>query len=142
MKKAQSLIIQFILFFIIGFGLFLTTGLFFKSQSDMFRADVLSSSLELTNSYLSSAFITLTSTCKQCDFIKISKEIENTTAGYILEFDLVNVQPKGLNVSTENDFFFSSVHNLNESFDMTGSSLSAKTIILTFSRTKNELRIE
>jgi len=138
MKKAQSLIMQFILFFIIGFTLFITIGSFFKNQSDAFRIESTEYNIKLANSYLSSFAVGLIDTCKSCDYASIQINVENTTAGY---FFLDNLNSQGLNVSTSWGGLqsVSSIHNLNYSTTLTGNSSSAKTIYLTYNRTKNEL---
>ena len=138
MKKSQSLLIQFVLFFIIGFSLFLLIGNFFKYQSELFRTDIIDLSLKLTNSYFSSFAINSIDSCKQCDYVENSIKLEPTTAGYFFE---TTFSSEGLDVSTAptHNSFVSSVHNLNESHNMNGKSSSAETITLTCSRTKNEL---
>jgi len=131
MKKAQSLIMQFILFFIIGFTLFITIGSFFKSQSEAFRIESTQYNIKLANSYLSSLFVVLIDTCKSCDYASLQIKVENTTAGY---YFLYNLNDQGLNVSTSWGGLQSSgsVHNLNYSTTFTGSSSSTKTIYLTY----------
>lgn len=138
--KGQSLIIQFILFFIIGLALFLTVGNFFKLQFDVARSDIINSNLRIVSSYVSSTIINLVDSCKQCEYANVMLSLENKT-GYAVKVQLTN-NPRGLNVSTENKFYFSPIHNLNETFDMTGESSSFKTLSLTLNRTKNELRVE
>jgi hypothetical protein len=139
--KGQSLIIQFVLFFIIGFTLYLTIGNFFRFQSDVFREDITRESLKLVNSYLSSNMIMAADSCKQCDYVNLTFKIENTTAGYFYNLDLSNSQ---VNVSVPpytNKNFITSGHNLNTSFSSTGKSISSKTLTLTLNRTKNEIGI-
>jgi hypothetical protein len=138
MKKGQSLIIQFILFFIIGFTVFVTIGSFFKSQSEAFRSESTEYNLKLANSYFSSFGISLVDACKNCDYANVLIKIENTTAGYFFEENLNN---QGLSISAPNTdkSFASSVHNLNSSTTFAGKSSSAKTISLTFNRSQNVL---
>jgi hypothetical protein len=142
MRKSQSLIIQFVLFFLIGFSLFLTIGNFFRAQSDSFRSGIVEKTLELTDSYLSSIAINSVDTCKQCDFVTTSVKVENTTAGYFLQADAST--PTGIAVSTAPDYgiFLSSLHNLNESLTLSGEAYSTEAITLTFNRTKNELEVK
>lgn len=135
--KGQSLVIQFVLFFLIGFALFLGIGNFFRLQSDIFKADVASSGLELTNRYLSSIIITANS-CRGCDFINISTKIQETYAGYYLEMEL---SKQGLNVSTVNNNFISSIHNINSSLSPSGKSSSARPITLTLMKSQNKLEV-
>lgn len=141
MKKAQSLIIQFVFFFIMGFTLFIVIGLSFKAQSDMFREDVVDHMLGLTGSHISAAAVSAVATCRQCDYIEISLKLENMTAGYFFQMDLdkawmnVSAVPGGKSLPYN-------VYNFNESYNLTGRAASAKPITLTFNRTKNELRVE
>jgi hypothetical protein len=138
MKKAQSLIMQFVLFFIIGFTLFITIGSFFKSQSDAFRIESTEYNIRLANSYLSSFAIGLIDTCKSCDYASVQINVENTTAGY---YFLNKLDTQGLDISTSWGGLqsISSIHNLNSSVTLTGNSSSAKTIYLTFNRSQNVL---
>ncbi|MEM7821547.1 MAG: hypothetical protein QXX38_01900 [Candidatus Aenigmatarchaeota archaeon] len=143
MKKAQSLIIQFVIFFMIGFTLFLTIGTFLKARSDIFREETLNYGMVGVSSYVSSLAINLFDYCKQCDFVRTSFRIENVTAGYFFELEFLNAG-KGLRVLAlpGGKYHISSIHNLNSSLLLSGKSISLKTITLTFDKTKNELRIE
>ena len=137
--KSQSMIVQFILVFVIGMIIFLSVGNLFKIQSEITRDDIVSSSLKLTNSFISSLIITETATCKQCDYISIDLKMGEDIGGYFTEIELDN----GVNVSTIEKSFSSSIHNINESLDITpGKASSTKTITLTFDRTKNKLMIK
>lgn len=137
--KAQYLIVQFVLFFIIGLTIFLAIGNIFKLHSEVVRDDIISSSLKLTNSFISSAVITATASCKQCDFVSINLRTMEKIADYFTEIKLKN----GLNVSTIERSFFSSIHNINESIIIVPSQASSiKPITLTFDRTKNKLMIK
>lgn len=135
--KGQSQVIQFVLFFLIGFTIFLGIGSFFKLQSDMFKEDVSSSSLKLMNKYLSSITIT-TNNCKLCDYVNITSNVPNTYAGYYLETKFSDI---GLNVSASNKYYISSVHNLNSTLSMSGKSSSAKPISLTYNKNQNKLEV-
>jgi len=140
MKKAQSLVIQFVIFFISGFAIFLTIGSFFKYQSDVFRDSLLSSNTKLFNSYFSSVVTSMADSCKECKNSTFTFRIPRQPLGYSLKFEL----NKGLNVSIigKNKYFFSSLHKLNETLELSGWSDSTKPISLTFSRTKNKLVVE
>lgn len=137
--KSQVQITQFILFFVIGLTIFLAVGNVFKLHSEGARSDIINSSLKLENSFLSSAVISAISSCKDCDFVSFNIKTEESTAGYFTVISLEN----GLNVSTNEKSFFTSIHNMNESVNITASSASStKPITLTFDRTKNKLMIE
>jgi len=136
--KSQSLIVQFILFFVIGLAIFLSVGNIFKLHSEITRADIIDYSIKLTNSLISSAAIATIDSCKQCDFVAINLKAEENIAGYFAEIKL----ERGLNVSTVEKSFSSSIHNINETTDMYGKVSSTKPITLTFDRTKNKLTIK
>jgi hypothetical protein len=136
--KGQSLIVQFIIFFLIGFTLFLSVGNFFKYQSDLFRNDIVSSSLSLANSYVSSFIIAAIDSCKECDYVSLSVAMANLTAGYVTEINLTNF---GLNLSIPYKYFNSPIHNLNSSLGLSGKSSSAQPITLTFNRNQNKLEV-
>ena len=137
--KGQSLVVQFLIFFLIGFSLFLSVGSFFKYQSDLFRNDIISSSLALANSYVSSNVIAAVDSCKQCDYIRLSAAMSNLTAGYTIEIELTSL---GLNTSIPYKYFSSPLHNLVSSFSFaSGKSSSAQTITLTFNRNQNKLEV-
>jgi len=139
-RKGQSLVIQFILFFIIGFTIFLSISNFFRIQSDALSSDALSYGLELTNSYISSHALNLITTCKLCTAANITLRLANTTAGYYITAD---IDQAGLNTSTPyvaKKAYASSMHNINESVSIeSGRVSSARPITLTYGRTKNQL---
>lgn len=136
--KSQSLIIQFLLFFLIGISIFISISQIFSFHSGMVKRDIISSSVKLSNSFISSAVITAVDNCKECDFVKISTNLGKAT-GYFIIASLEN----GLNTSTPTgDYFFSSIHNLNKTVGIQSSKVSSlKPITLTFNRTKNNLVI-
>ncbi len=137
--KGQSLVLQFLLFFIIGLALFISISGFFRIQSDIFRQDVAEFNRKLTGSYLSSLAISMAS-CKECDIITSTVKLRNTTASYIFELSL---SEKGLKVSSEPDGqkYLAGMHNLNYSLGLTGTSASSYPITLTLDKEKNNLAI-
>jgi len=145
-SKGQSLIIQFIIFFIIGLTLFLGVGTFFRYESDIFKDDASRESLKMINSYFSSIALTAYSTCKQCDNVNITVKTANTTAGSFFE---VSIGTFGLNASIPFTSlkYVTSIHNLNSSLNninevsLNGAVASAKPITLTFNKTQNKITI-
>ena len=134
--KGQSLIVQFVMFFVIGFILFLSVGNFFRYQADRSASEIVSDSLRLANTYISSVSISLIDSCKKCDVVTYKIVLSNKTAGSFFEISL----QKELNVSTpENKFFTSSIHNLNFSTSLSGSAASNKPISLTYKKGNNQL---
>jgi hypothetical protein len=137
--KSQVLITQFIIFFVIGLTIFLAVGNIFRLHSNSGRSDIINSSIKLENSFISSAVITVVSSCKDCDIVSINLKTEESTAGYFTVISLEN----GLNISTIERSFSTSIHNMNESINIVASSASStKPITLTFDRTKNNLMIK
>jgi len=139
--KGQTLIIQFILFFLIGFSLFTSIGLFFKYQSDLFKSDVTNFNLRLINSYVSAAAMTELVSCKQCDFVNITLKLQNTTAGNFFEIGLNSL---GVNTSVpaSQKNVTTSIYNLNASYSLLNSlSASVKPISITFTKSQNNLRV-
>jgi len=142
MRKAQSLIVQFTLFFIIGFGVFLTIGTVFKIQSESFRDNAADSTMGLVGSYFSSALVNAVDTCKQCDYVQYKLRIEKVTSEYFFEVGLENEKGMTVRDVPRDKTSESYTYNFNESFDMNGVAATIKTINLTYNRTKNELRVE
>jgi hypothetical protein len=140
--KGQVLIVQFLLFFLVGFAVFLMLGNFFSLSSESFRSEIISSTAKLSNSYISASLIKIIDECKGCDYAVIQDKIQNRSAGTPFQ---VNLQASGLNISTffQNKFFTSSIHNLNTSLQISnGKAPSDRPITLTFNRTQNKLEVE
>ncbi len=136
MKKAQSYIIQFIIFFTVGFIVFLSIGSFFRMQSDYFINELTYKNSKITGSYISSLAINLIDSCKQCDYSKVRLNL-NPNYEYIINAG----QAWEILLPQERKYYFS-LHNLNSSINSEGSVLSTKTITLTFDKTKIKLKVE
>lgn len=140
-NKGQSLVIQFILFFLLGFVLFLVVGNFFKLQSDIFRIDLSNQALKLTGSYVSGLSISLIDSCKHCNYASIKFQLENETTNYIF---VISLNESGLKTSIPfvvGKSYESKMHNIIYSEEPSGSAASARPITLTYNRTKNELKV-
>ena len=138
--KGQTLVIQFILFFMIGFSLFASIGYFFKYQSDIFKDDVANFNLKLINSYVSAIALTEVESCKQCDFISITESIKNPRGGNYFE---VGMNSAGVNTSVPLALknITTSMYNLNNSYRLSGFSSLAEPISITFTKIQNNLRV-
>lgn len=140
-QSGQSYIIQFILFFLIGIGLFIGIGNFFLIQYELIRRDTVGVSIEMINGYISSLIVASVDGCLRCGTVEHNIRVSDTTAGYFLELML---DERGLVVSTvpaERDYI-SSINNLNYTFDdFDGSAPSTQTINLTYDRNQNSLYI-
>jgi len=141
MPKGQSLILQFVMFFIIGFTIFVSVSQFFRLQSDIFKDDVTRESLKLYNTYFSSLALTAANSCKQCDYVNITVKTSNTTAGQFFE---ISFGSYGVNVTVpliKRINFVTSAHNLNETYQTDGLVASSRPITLTFNKTQNKIGI-
>ena len=138
--KGQTLIIQFILFFMIGFALFTSIGLFFKYQSDLLKEDVTNYNMRLINSYMSATALAEAVSCKQCDFANITVKIQNTTAGNFFEVGM-NSQGVNTTVPMSKKSIATSIYNLNSSYTLSGLSASVKPISITFTKSQNNSRV-
>jgi len=141
MRKGQSLIIQFLLFFLIGFSIFISVGSFFKYQLDLLRQDIMSSTTNLTSSYISSAVISVVDSCKQCNLVSFTLETYNfSTGGYPVEIGIENSE---LKVFAGEVGINSSIHNLNYTLNLlpVKTSISIKPITLTFNRSNYNLEV-
>jgi len=139
--KGQSLIFQFILFFLVGLALFIGIGNFFRAQSDILRKDASGLSVEVINNYISSAAVASIDSCKECGTVENKLRISDTVFGYFLKVSLAS---NGLTISTPppDRNYTSSVNNLNASVNMAvGSAPSIEPINLTYNRNQNKLEI-
>ena len=138
--KAQSLVIQFVLFFLIGLTIFIGVGQFFRYESDIFQNQASIESMTLINSYFSNLALAAYDSCKQCDSVNITIKTSNTTAGNYYEISLGTF---GLNVSIPiaNISSITTYHNINDSVTGSGAVVSARTITLMFNRTQNQITI-
>ncbi|MEM5794504.1 MAG: hypothetical protein QXS48_00265 [Candidatus Aenigmatarchaeota archaeon] len=136
MKKAQTYILQFVIFFVVGFIVFLGIGSLFRAQSDYFTSELAYRNAKLTSDYISSVAITLKNSCKECDYSRIVTSSKTSyefiiKAGRVWEIILVDGRR-----------YLFSLHNLNSSIDSEGSAISTKPLTLTFSKIENKLMVE
>ena len=138
--KGQALIIQFLLFFLIGLSIFTALGNFFRSEQDAFLDVVLNSSIKLVNSYFSSHSLLIFTNCRECDSVVVEIRMKNTTAGHFLGI----VFDRGIEIEGigSGKTYRSSAHNLNFSVNFTGNSLSFLPISLTYNKSKNYLEVK
>ncbi|MGC9200393.1 MAG: hypothetical protein ACP5F8_00290 [Candidatus Aenigmatarchaeota archaeon] len=117
--KAQTQVIQFVLFFILSFSIFSLILNFFYSSSFSFQDRVLTFQRETLASYVSSYVTYIWENCRYCNssFFKIaipSKLSENYHDVYFSNNILyIKSQPLGKD-------FSSSLHNINQSASFSG----------------------
>ena len=135
--KAVSLIIQFVLFFTIGLGFFLLAGNLFRFQSNLIKQDILDTGSGLALSQISAISIKAVDSCKSCDNVTIKADLK-PIAGYSPTYQLSSGVI--LEIEPENKLAQSSLHNLDQSLTFDAAKISsAKSIALTYDRTKNKL---
>lgn len=136
MKKAQTYILQFIIFFAVGFAVFLGIGSFFKIQSDYFINELRYKNAKLTADYITSIAISLIDSCKECDY---SKAVINSNPNY--EFIIKAGNTWEIVLPNQRKHIFS-LSNLNYSVSSVGSAITTKPLTLTFNKIENKLMVE
>ena len=137
--KAASLILQFLIFFIIGLGFFLLAGNLFRFQSDLIKQGIIDSGSSLALSEISAASIRAVNSCKSCENVTIKID-QRRIAGSIPIYQLSNGVT--IELEAENELSQSSMHNLNYSMTLGGKASASKPIALTYDRIKNNLVIK
>ncbi|MBI2084286.1 MAG: hypothetical protein HYT70_01580 [Candidatus Aenigmarchaeota archaeon] len=137
MKKSQTLVVQFVIFVIMGLTFSLAAAGLLRMQSDFIKQDILDSATELVAEQVSANAIMATSSCKSCEQVSLKfnvKRIADYSPIIGLGADLtVSVEP-------ENKVVVSTLHNLKYSvIYKPGSASTIKPINLTYEKTKNNL---
>ena len=122
MKKGQSFIIEFILFFMISFSIFTVISYYFYNQNEYYKKKVGEDTSKLVNDLLVTNIIKGT-TCKSCNEVSISEEIPSEIGGF---YYTVRLDNQGLNTTiylTEPFFEKSPMFNLNSTYTSTPSEI-------------------
>ena len=142
MRKGQSFIIEFILFFAISFSVFSTISFYFYNQSNYFKKIVGEKACALLNDFVSIDLLTGI-TCKSCDSILILDEIPSRIGGYYYK---VSLDTTGLNTTLISAKLYSehtSIFRLNETFSLSGESKSEnKKIEIKINNTESTIEVE
>ena len=120
MRKGQSLIIEFILFFLISFSLFAVISSFFFNQNEFFKERIGDRLTDIVND-LVSIHIVRGISCKSCNSLEIQEDIPSKIGGYYYMVDLTET---GLNTTLVSGKLYSrqnSLFNLNKTFTFTDS---------------------
>lgn len=142
MKKGQSLVIQYVLFFIIGLSVFLGIGSFFKFQSDIFRTEIIDAGLKITNSQITGLMSVAHESCKLCDYVQLTFKPRNSTASY--QYIVITNSSGIYIISGLSPYFYSSSsHNLNYSLSFVPSKvISTRPLTLTFNKNQNTIGVK
>lgn len=137
--KGQSLIIQFILFFIIGLSIFIAIGNLFTFQSNLLGADIANETRKNIANYIASIIINQNS-CKACDRISQTIILRNKTVG---EYVQLILEDEGLFVVMlpSGKYYGMSLKNLEKSFRTEGFGYSNKPLKIIFSKIENKIEV-
>ena len=139
--KGQSIVIQFIVFFLIGLSVLISVSQFFNYQASLFKESGSNLAGMLVNTFVSSQIVQIQSSCKYCDFVVYATRIPNKTIDYYFNISFRDNRLVVEKVPGEK-VFISSIHNLNETLTLAPSfSSSVQPITLTLNKTKNYLQV-
>jgi hypothetical protein len=123
MNKAQSFIVEFILFFMISFSLFAAISYYFYSQNIYYKERVGTTTAELINDIVSTHIIKGVN-CKSCDQVMITEEIPSRIGGILYLIQLNNSVINTTLMKEKTSFVETPIFNLNETLFFSGSSTS------------------
>ncbi|MEM5793227.1 MAG: hypothetical protein QXY45_02610 [Candidatus Aenigmatarchaeota archaeon] len=141
--KGQTLIIEFLLFFIISFSIFALISSFFYKQNDFFK-DIVGERLTTNVNNLISSQIIRGVNCKYCDHISIEENVPSKIGG---NFYTIEIRKTGINSTVFSGKPFSNVNsilNLNETLAIKESSSNSenKIIQIQINNIKKEVGVE
>jgi len=139
MSKAQSFIVEFLLFFMVSFSLFATISFYFYNQNIYYKGKVGNTTAELINDIVLTHIIK-SATCKSCDQVTITEEIPSKIGGI---FYTVNLEKSAINTTLmreKSSFVETPIFNLNETLFFSGTSTSEdKRIVIKINNTNVEV---
>ena len=149
--RAQTQIIQFILFFIVSISIFSAVSAYLFSFSQHSQDRLLSSFRELLSSYSSSFIIVIYTGCKYCNYSKIIYRIPHQVFDNFHEIGYSENTMYVISMPIQKRIT-SSIHNLNLSVSLEGFFSSAATpsyyglnktsdISISFNKTENKFKI-
>lgn len=123
MRKGQTFIVEFIMFFAIAFSLFSAISYYFYRQNVFFKKEVGEATSELINDFVSSNIMKSIG-CKACHTILMRDDIPLEIGGYYYKVEL-NSNGLNTNLLSEKPILKQvSLFNLNKTFSLSGMSLS------------------
>ncbi len=137
--KAVSLIVQFILFFLIGLSVFLSVGMLFSNQYVLVREDILEERIKNVANYFASQIISLYISCIECDYASLTINPENIQHPYKIYLHEDNLTISVLDIGKN---YSIKLNNFNQTLIFSGEAFSGRPVILTLEKSNNKLRIE
>ena len=117
------MILQFLIFFLVGLGIFLSVGTFFRAQMDIYAEDISGANKNTIAGFVGAHMVSQFAECKKCDNVVSTFKIQNTTANFDIE---ILLNGSGVSVITHpgEKGVISSLHNLNYSIsELSGSAI-------------------
>jgi hypothetical protein len=140
MKKAQSFIVEFVIFFMISFSLFAAISFLFYNQNIYYKKRIGETTSDLVNDLILTHIIKGID-CNSCDEIIVTEEIPSRIGGI---FYVVRLNNSIINTSLsieKTSFKETPIFNLNETLFFSGSSISEdRSIVIKINNTN--VRIE
>lgn len=127
--KGQSFIVEFILFFLISFSLFITISYHFHMQNIFLQERVGETSSGLINDLVSTDVLKGIS-CRGCDKARITEEIPSKIGGFFYKIQLNNQSVNTSLFSTRSFSVQNLIFNLNATYRLSGESTSENKIIV------------
>jgi len=125
MKKGQSFIVEFILFFVISFSLFSIISYYFYSQNEFYKEKVGEYTTELVNNLIVTDIIKGT-TCKACDEVQISEDIPSQIGGFYYTIQLNDQELNTTLYAPELSFWQAPIFNLNSNYFVSVSEVTSE----------------
>lgn len=138
-SKGQSFVVQFIMFFMIGMGLFILLGNFYRYESENIKRQLIDYSTEMIGSYMSSMVVSAVEGCPNCGVVEYDIRLAKTYAGHFIEMDMSHI---GLSVRSapKASEYTSSLNNLFQGLNIIeGSASSVHNVNLTYDKDYNIL---
>jgi len=138
MKKGQSLIIEFIIFFLISFSLFAVISSFFFNQNEFFKERIGDRLIVMINNLVSIHIIRGVN-CKSCDSVNVHEVLPSKIGGYYYR---INLTEGGLNTTLISQKLYSRgnpLFNLNKTFTFTKSESKSENKIIEIQINNKEL---
>jgi len=123
MKKAQSFIVEFVIFFMISFSLFASISYLFYSQNIFYKKKIGETTSDLVSDLILTHIIEGIN-CKSCDEAIITEEIPSKIGGIFYVVNLNNYKMNITLMTGKTSFKETPIFNLNETLFFSGSSIS------------------
>ncbi len=126
--KGQTIIVEFVLFFLISFSLFITISFIFYNQNVNLNQKVGSSLLDSINNIVATNVIKGAG-CRGCDNITIKEHVPSKLGGFFYTSSLNKQNLNNTLLSEKSISKTSAIFNMNETYNQTGNAKSESKIV-------------